>query len=78
MRPWRWFPVLFLLLFIAAGTAPGQQDTWSNVERIVAIGDVHGDYAALTRVLSGAGLIDRRAKWTRDYLLDAEEISTPQ
>ena len=37
---------------------------WTGVERIVAVGDVHGDYDALVAVLKSAGLIDDQTKWT--------------
>ena len=32
--------------------------------RIVAVGDVHGDYAAFVGVLQQAGLVDAKARWT--------------
>ncbi|MBZ5595740.1 MAG: metallophosphoesterase [Acidobacteriia bacterium] len=41
-----------------------QPGTWSGVERIVAIGDVHGDYDQLVAVLKTAGLIDDQLNWT--------------
>jgi hypothetical protein len=37
---------------------------WSGVERIVAVGDVHGDYDQLAAVLKSAGLIDEQGNWT--------------
>ena len=39
------------------------QDTWSGAEKIVAIGDVHGDYDAFARLLQAAGLIDENHDW---------------
>ncbi len=50
----------------AALASPGfaQRDTYSNVERIVAVGDIHGDLAAMKQVLSMAGLIDSAGKWS--------------
>ncbi len=38
-------------------------DTFEEVERIVAVGDVHGDVEALTAVLRMAGLIDEKGGW---------------
>ena len=38
--------------------------TWSGVERVVAVGDVHGDCEQLVNVLRLAGLIDHRQNWT--------------
>lgn len=37
---------------------------WSGVERVVAIGDVHGDYEQLVAVLQSAALIDGQLNWT--------------
>jgi len=36
---------------------------WENVERIVAIGDIHGDYDNLVSVLQNAELIDNKLRW---------------
>ncbi len=36
---------------------------WSGVERIVAVGDVHGDYDQFAAVLKSAGLIDQQNNW---------------
>lgn len=33
-------------------------------QRIVAIGDLHGDYAAFEEIAQGAGVIDAKGKWT--------------
>src|SRR5207248_1697127 len=41
-----------------------EQDVWTGVERIVAVGDVHGDYEQFTGVLASAGLIDGHGDWT--------------
>jgi len=37
---------------------------WTGVERIVAVGDVHGDYEQLVAVLKSAGLINEQGNWT--------------
>lgn len=37
---------------------------WEGVERIVAVGDVHGDYDNYLATLMAAGLVDRKGKWT--------------
>lgn len=36
---------------------------FSGVPRVVALGDVHGEYDELTRMLSKAGLINAEARW---------------
>ena len=47
-----WFaPVLFA------------QSEYSGVDRIVAVGDVHGDYDKFVEVLREAGIINRRRNW---------------
>jgi hypothetical protein len=51
----------FLLLPVPGAAAT--QDSWGNVERIVAVGDVHGDLAQLLTVLRDAGLVDGKGRW---------------
>ncbi len=36
---------------------------WDGVERVVAIGDIHGDYEQYIKVLELAGLVNSRGKW---------------
>lgn len=62
---------LLLGVFLAAlhptPSAPQEREAtpweWSGVPRIVAVGDVHGAYDNLVRVLQNAGLIDEKQKW---------------
>lgn len=59
LTPWLW---------AAAPEAPARleaavPDTFEGVERVVAVGDVHGDADALAEVLRMAGLIDAKGKW---------------
>jgi TPR repeat protein len=42
---------------------PQTTDSWDGVERIIAVGDVHGDYEQFTEVLASAGLIDGNGDW---------------
>jgi hypothetical protein len=60
--------LLFALLLVgqAAWAAPRQVDDyrWDGVERIVAIGDLHGDYAGYLAVLQAAGIVDARGHWS--------------
>ena len=58
--------VLFLLLFLGVSWSPAHADQWhfSNVDRIVAIGDVHGAYAALTETLQAAQVLDDELAWS--------------
>jgi hypothetical protein len=39
------------------------QDEFPAAERIVAVGDVHGDFDRFTALLRDAGVIDRKQKW---------------
>jgi len=50
------------LAFSSALPARGE-DSWDNVARVVAVGDVHGDYDQLVWVLKDAGLLDGRLRW---------------
>ena len=52
------------LVFLAAGASAPAEDTYRGVQRIVAIGDVHGDYDQFVDVLRTAGLIDEKGKWS--------------
>ncbi|WP_141591883.1 metallophosphoesterase [Myxococcus sp. AB056] len=67
-------PLLVLVpLLLAAAPAPhapaqprledSVPDTFTGVERVVAVGDVHGDVDALKEVLRLAGLIDAKDRW---------------
>ena len=53
-----------LIGLAASASHAAPQDTWSGVERIVAVGDVHGDYEQFVRTLRAAGIINRKNKWT--------------
>lgn len=55
--------LVLLLLLLLAGAVRAQQDRWAGVERIVAVGDVHGDFAQLVRTLRAAGVVDDRNDW---------------
>ena len=46
-----------------SGLAASIQDDWQGVERIVAIGDIHGDYDNYMAVLKNAGVVNRRGWW---------------
>jgi len=57
--------VLAALLLVLTGALSGEdiQCTWSGVEKIVAVADVHGDYDNFERILRGVGLIDAQLNW---------------
>src|ERR1700730_17417130 len=62
--------VACLILLMAMGPALPQTipdtdaDTFNGVRRIVAIGDVHGDYQRLLELLRTAALVDAKGAWT--------------
>lgn len=51
-----------LLATISAGRA-GDEYTFEGVERIVAVGDLHGDFEAYAEVMETAGVRNRGGKW---------------
>ena len=52
-----------VILLLAASVACAQQHTWTDVERIVAVGDVHGDADRFVEVLKVAKVIDKDQNW---------------
>ena len=65
----KYSPILFSLLLVAASPAFAKAKkiddyNWSGVERVVAIGDLHGDYDQYIRVMKSAGLLDKKDRWS--------------
>ncbi len=52
------------------------EDTWRGVHRIVAIGDLHGDYDQYRRVMQMTGLIDESGDWAggKTHLVQTGDI----
>jgi len=50
------------IAILAAGTAPAKEE-WQGIKKIVAVGDVHGDYGQFVALLRSAGLIDEDDHW---------------
>lgn len=50
---------------------------WTGVERVVAIGDLHGDYEQYLNVMRSAGLIDKKGKWSggKTHLVQTGDIT---
>ena len=57
---------LVLVFWLLSSSGMLAQHTWEGVERIVAVGDVHGDYQNFVQVLMQAGIINRRGNWIAD------------
>ena len=60
---WRSLCLALFGLLIAAAPARALSE-WDNVERVVVIGDLHGDYDKFADMLSTAGLIDAAGNWS--------------
>ena len=61
--------VVAAAMFVAFAAASGcataaSKSSWTDVERVVAVGDVHGDYAQFVRVLTDSQLIDDEGDWS--------------
>ncbi len=54
----------------------GRQSEWTDVARIVAVGDLHGAYEEFTAVLKGTNLIDEALHWKggRTHLVQIGDI----
>jgi hypothetical protein len=62
----------FVLLLAVSAFA----DTWTGVERIVAVGDVHGSFDQFATVLRQAGVIDDKNRWSggRTHLVQLGDV----
>lgn len=58
-----WAVLAAVVLAGPADPAAAPPDTWTGVERIVAIGDVHGDFGQFQRTLRAAGVVDVKGNW---------------
>ena len=58
--------VLLLMINTAAEAKAEKIDDyhWTGVDRVVVIGDIHGDYDQYIRVMESAGLLNRRGRWS--------------
>jgi hypothetical protein len=66
MSPGRWFLLAILPFLLPALISPrtDEEDVWTGVERVVAIGDIHGDYDQFLALLRSADLVDAGGHWT--------------
>jgi len=58
------FLTVFIFILISHFYAADIQCVWTDVEKIVAVGDLHGDYKSFIKILKGTGLIDKELHWT--------------
>ena len=62
----RWSCLLALVFWLSSSGPTAQTRTgweWEGVRRVVALGDVHGRYAELVRLLLGTPLVDNTLNW---------------
>ena len=72
--------LLLLLALPLLAAAPAAKDdvpcTWTGVERVVAVGDVHGDFDQFVTVLRAAKVIDEKNAWIggRTHLVQTGDV----
>jgi hypothetical protein len=55
--------LIWPLLLFAAVLFPGATEAKPSPERIVAVGDLHGDYDAWDAIARAAGIVDAKGRW---------------
>src|SRR4030067_2246988 len=55
---------LAFLSYPAASLAEEIPWEWSGIERIVVVGDLHGEYENFVKILKGTGVLDKDLHWT--------------
>jgi len=74
----RYLTLTFLVLtgWVWADARQVDDYHWEGVERIVAIGDLHGDYDHYLAALEAAGLVDRKGRWSggKTHLVQTGDI----
>lgn len=57
--------IALIIWLLAAFAAPAiAKSDWQGVKRVVAVGDVHGDFEQFVAVLRSAGVIDSKNRWS--------------
>ena len=59
----RIFLVLALFSILLSGRAAEIPCVWSGVNKIVAVGDLHGDYENFIKIMLGTGIVDEKLRW---------------
>jgi hypothetical protein len=63
MKRLRLFPLVLAAALLWTCHALAAQAEWRGVERVVAVGDIHGAYDEVTGILREAGVIDDQQRW---------------
>ena len=74
------FILLLLLLGVDSADARAKKVDdyhWTGVKRVVAIGDLHGDYEQYIKVMQSAGLLNKSGKWSggKTHLVQTGDIT---
>ena len=56
--------IIIATCLICVAPASHSASEWNGIGRIIAIGDVHGDYDRFVSLLQESGLVDKRNRWT--------------
>ena len=59
----RFLPATISILLLIQQPGRSAEDVFSGIDRMVVVGDLHGDYEQAVAVLRSAGLIDADLKW---------------
>ena len=67
---------LLIFLLLARLDAAKIQCVWTGVEKIIAVGDIHGAYDNFLKILKGVGLIDGALHWSggKSHLVQTGDI----
>lgn len=67
---------LFIFAIVSNLSAKKIQCVWIGIEKIIAVGDIHGDYNNFVKILKGTGLIDENLHWTggKTHLVQTGDI----
>jgi len=67
---------LLIFIFLTHLYAADIQCIWTGIEKIVAVGDLHGDFDNFVTILKGIGLIDEELHWTggKTHLVQTGDI----
>jgi hypothetical protein len=67
---------LLIISLLASLHAYSKQYVWEDIEKIIAVGDIHGDYDNFVKILRKAGLIDDMLHWTggKAHLIQTGDI----
>lgn len=66
MKKTRFLPAFGFLFVALLGCTLGAADIpyqWTDIEKIVAVGDLHGDYENFIKILRGTDIVDRTLHW---------------